>query len=84
MNELKLELKKLIVDTLKLDDVQAEEIADYEPLFREGLGLDTVATIHDGSPYGEGLVGETGAAFEALGGEIVGKRSLYHWPIRRD
>lgn len=45
MNELKLELKKLIVDTLKLDDVQAEEIADDEPLFRDGLGLDSIDAL---------------------------------------
>jgi acyl carrier protein len=45
MNELKSELKSLIVGTLKLEDVKAEEIADDEPLFREGLGLDSIDAL---------------------------------------
>jgi branched-chain amino acid transport system substrate-binding protein len=35
------------------------------------LGLTQIATIHDSSPYGEGLVEELTAGFTALGGEIV-------------
>ncbi len=35
------------------------------------LGARTMATIHDGSPYGEGLVNETAKAFESLGGTVV-------------
>ena len=45
MNELKQELKNLIVQTLKLDDVSPEEIVDSEPLFREGLGLDSIDAL---------------------------------------
>jgi len=45
MNELKLELKNLIVETLRLEDVSAEEIVDDEPLFREGLGLDSIDAL---------------------------------------
>lgn len=38
-------LKRLIVDTLKLEDITAEEIDDDEPLFREGLGLDSIDAL---------------------------------------
>jgi branched-chain amino acid transport system substrate-binding protein len=35
------------------------------------LGIKNVATIHDGSPYGEGLVSVMSQHFEELGGKIV-------------
>lgn len=35
------------------------------------LGLTSIATIHDGSAYGEGLVNVVTASFEALGGSVV-------------
>lgn len=36
------------------------------------LKMDSVALIHDGSPYGEGLVNAFRQAYEAAGGKIVG------------
>ncbi len=41
-NDLKSELKKLIVETLNLEDVSPEEIPDEEPLFGSGLELDSI------------------------------------------
>ncbi len=38
-------LKKMIVDTLKLEDVTVEDIASDAPLFREGLGLDSIDAL---------------------------------------
>jgi acyl carrier protein len=38
-------LKRMIVDTLKLEDIRAEDIDDDEPLFREGLGLDSIDAL---------------------------------------
>ncbi len=35
------------------------------------LGIHSIATIHDGSPYGEGLVTVVGKTFEELGGKVV-------------
>jgi branched-chain amino acid transport system substrate-binding protein len=35
------------------------------------LGITRIATVHDGSPYGEGLVEVVTLNFEALGGEVV-------------
>ena len=40
------------------------------------LGARKMATIHDGSPYGEGLVNETAKAFKALGGEVVAQEAV--------
>ena len=50
------------------DGFQGVVAAEF--IFNE-LGFTRVATIHDGSPYGEGLVSVLESAFEALGGEIV-------------
>ncbi len=40
------------------------------------LGARKMATVHDGSPYGEGLVAETAKAFEALGGTVVAQEAV--------
>lgn len=42
MTDLLKEIKEKLVETLKLADVQPEEIGDDEPLFGEGLGLDSI------------------------------------------
>ena len=43
--ELDLEIKKLIVETLMLEDVTPEEIVTEAPLFGEGLGLDSIDAL---------------------------------------
>lgn len=43
--ELKLQLKKQIVEFLNLMQVKPEDIKDDEPLFGEGLGLDSIDSI---------------------------------------
>jgi acyl carrier protein len=45
--ELRTTLKSLIVETLRLEDVQPEAIKDEEPLFspKEGLGLDSLSAL---------------------------------------
>ena len=42
---LKFELKNLIIETLRLEDVRPDEILDEAPLFGEGLGLDSVDAL---------------------------------------
>ena len=42
---LKLQLKKQIVEFLNLMAVKPEDIKDDEPLFGEGLGLDSIDSI---------------------------------------
>ena len=36
------EIKQFIIDTLGLEDIKPEDIGDDEPLFVEGLGLDSI------------------------------------------
>lgn len=43
--ELKAQLKKQIVEFLNLLSVKPEDIKDDEPLFGEGLGLDSIDSI---------------------------------------
>ena len=38
-------LKKMIIDTLRLEDVTVEDIHTDAPLFREGLGLDSIDAL---------------------------------------
>lgn len=39
------ELAELIIDCLNLEDVTAEEIEPEEPLFGDGLGLDSIDAL---------------------------------------
>lgn len=42
---MELEVAQLIIDALNLEDVEAEGIDPEEPLFREGLGLDSIDAL---------------------------------------
>lgn len=44
-DQLDMELKRLIVDTLMLEDVDPEEIETEAPLFGDGLGLDSIDAL---------------------------------------
>lgn len=48
MTDTKTRLKSLIINTLDLEDVSPEEIIDSEPLFGEGLGLDSIDALELG------------------------------------
>jgi acyl carrier protein len=45
MDELILKLKREIIETLNLDDMKPEDIKDDEPLFGDGLGLDSIDAL---------------------------------------
>jgi acyl carrier protein len=45
MEALRTELKTLIIDALRLDDMAPEKIDDDAPLFGEGLGLDSLDAL---------------------------------------
>lgn len=45
LSQLETEVAELIVDTLGLEDVAAEDIDPAAPLFREGLGLDSIDAL---------------------------------------
>jgi acyl carrier protein len=44
-NELKLHLKQLLIDGLRLQDLRPDDIQDTAPIFVEGLGLDSVDAL---------------------------------------
>ena len=46
--ELEEKIKKIIIDSLELEDITIEDIADDEPLFNDGLGLDSIDALELG------------------------------------
>ena len=48
MTALKQEIKELIIDALNLEDISPNDIVDSEPLFVEGLGLDSIDALELG------------------------------------
>ena len=46
--ELELEVKKLIIDSLSLEDIDPEDMDSEEPLFGDGLGLDSIDALELG------------------------------------
>ena len=48
MDTIKQQIKELIVSALELEDIKPENIADSEPLFGEGLGLDSIDALELG------------------------------------
>ena len=48
MDQLKQEIKEVIISSLQLEDVTPENIVDSEPLFGEGLGLDSIDALELG------------------------------------
>lgn len=48
MEGLKQEVKEVIISSLQLEDIKPENIVDEEPLFNEGLGLDSIDALELG------------------------------------
>lgn len=48
MSQLQLEIKHLIIDALGLEDLGLDDIIADQPLFGEGLGLDSVDALELG------------------------------------
>jgi len=65
MDDLKLQVKKLIISSLELEDIKPENIIDSEPLFGEGLGLDSI----DALELGVALKKKFGVKFSAENSE---------------
>jgi acyl carrier protein len=84
---LKNELKQLIIETLRLEDIKAEDISDQAPLFgNEGLGLDSVDALEIvvalEKKYGviiadEEVGREALASLEVLADFIMAKKGAY-------
>ena len=45
MEDLRLELKTKIIEQLNLEDIEISDIADNDPLFGEGLQLDSIDAL---------------------------------------
>jgi acyl carrier protein len=45
LSPFELEIARLVVATLHLEDTKPEDIAPQEPLFNEGLGLDSIDAL---------------------------------------
>ena len=48
MDDLKRQIKELIISALELEDIRPENIGDSEPIFGEGLGLDSIDALELG------------------------------------
>ncbi len=81
---LKSELKMLIIETLRLEDVEPDSIKDEDPLFGEGLGLDSIDALelvvaiekHYGVLIEDEEVGvEAFASIEGLANFVINKKS---------
>ena len=81
---LKSELKLLIIETLRLEDVKPDSIKDEDPLFGEGLGLDSIDALelvvaiekHYGVLIEDEEVGvEAFASIDALADFVIDKKS---------
>jgi acyl carrier protein len=84
MNDLKEQLKQLIVEELHLADVKPADIADAAPLFGAGLGLDSLDALQlavaleerFGVRIADESVGkEAFASVEALAAYVVAHRA---------
>ncbi|MBR7063817.1 MAG: acyl carrier protein [Treponema sp.] len=48
MDELKQQIKEVIISSLQLEDITPADIVDSEPLFGTGLGLDSIDALELG------------------------------------
>ena len=48
MDDLKQQIKELIINSLELEDIRPENIVDSAPLFGDGLGLDSIDALELG------------------------------------
>lgn len=48
MSSIELEVKKLIIDTLNLEDITPDDINNSAPIFGSGLGLDSIDALELG------------------------------------
>ena len=48
MSDLHTQIKQMIIDTLDLEDIETSDIIDDQPLFVDGLGLDSIDALEIG------------------------------------
>lgn len=76
MYDLELEVKRLIVSALKLEDLRPEEIDSEESLFADGLGLDSIDALEIGVALRQSFGIKLEAATEEVKAHFANVRSL--------
>jgi acyl carrier protein len=76
MDDLELEVKRLIVSALKLEDLSPEEIDSEESLFADGLGLDSIDALEIGVALRQAFGIKLEAATEEVKAHFANVRSL--------
>ena len=71
MDDIDTEIRRLIVDALKLEDISWEDIDSAAPLFGDGLGLDSI----DALELGVAIRQRYGIKIEAVNDEV---RAHFH------
>lgn len=66
MSDIEYEVKMMIIESLKLEDITPEDINSEEPLFGEGLGLDSI----DALELGVALRQRFGIKLETISDEV--------------
>lgn len=79
MDDLELEIKRLIVEALDLEDITPEEIGSEEPLFGDGLGLDSIDGLELGMALRKAYSIKIEAANEDVRGVFSTVRSIAHF-----
>ncbi len=68
-DQIKKELKELIISELALEDVSTDDIRNDQPIFNEGLGLDSIDALELGvaiqKKYGVKLKGKSDAEIKS-------------------
>jgi acyl carrier protein len=70
------ELKELIIETLELEDIAPEDIDSSEPLFNEGLSLDSIDALELGVALQRRYLVELDAEVEANQEHFANVKSL--------
>lgn len=76
MDDLELEVKRLIISALKLEDLKPEEIDSEESLFADGLGLDSIDALEIGVALRQKFGIQLEAATEEVKAHFANVRSL--------
>jgi acyl carrier protein len=66
ISETEIDVKKLIIEALKLEDITPDEIDNEEPLFGAGLGLDSI----DALELGVAIRKRYGIKFETVNDDV--------------
>ncbi|ABS63108.1 acyl carrier protein [Parvibaculum lavamentivorans DS-1] len=76
-------IRRLIVETLNLEDISAQDIDEEEPLFGEGLGLDSIDALEIGIEIQKTFGVKIDSKDEDLAGHFSSVRALARFITRQ-